>query len=84
MTRSPAARRALTSFAALALLAMPACSEDRGAEPADAEPSERTLAEAISNADGLAAVASALGDTGLIQVFDDPRFPQPRRHAEHG
>lgn len=20
----------------------------------------------------------------LIQVFDDPRFPQPRRHAEHG
>lgn len=66
----PLGHGARASLAALALLAMPACSADEDGEPATAEPSEGTLAEAISGADGLSAVTSALGDTGLAQVFD--------------
>ena len=65
-------RRPLAAFAALALLALPACSADETADQADAEsePTDDTLAAAISDADGLTVVASALGDSGLAQVFD--------------
>ena len=62
--------RPLAALAALALLAVPACSGEDAGEPAETEPSSDTLAEAISRADGLGAVASALGETGLAQVFD--------------
>ena len=65
-------RRSLAAFAALALLALPACSADETADQADveSEPTDDTLAAAISDADGLTVVASALGDSGLAQVFD--------------
>ena len=65
-------RRPLAAFAALALLAVPACSADETADQTDAEsePTDDTLAAAISDADGLTVVASALGDSGLAQVFD--------------
>ena len=65
-------RRPLAAFAALALLAVPACSADETADQAaaESEPTDDTLAAAISDADGLTVVASALGDSGLAQVFD--------------
>ena len=65
-------RRPLAAFAALSLLALPACSADETADQADAEsePTDDTLAAAISDADGLTVVASALGNSGLAQVFD--------------
>ena len=65
-------RRPLAAFAALALLAVPACSADETADQAaaESEPTDDTLAAAISDADGLTGVASALGDSGLAQVFD--------------
>ena len=65
-------RRPLAAFAALALLAVPACSADETADQTDAEsePTDDTLAAAISDADGLTVVASALGNSGLAQVFD--------------
>lgn len=63
-------RPALASLTALALLALPACSKEEGNETVAAEPGEETLAEAISDADGLNTVASALGDTGLADVFE--------------
>ena len=65
-------RRPLAAFAALALLAVPACSADETADQAaaESEPTDDTLAAAISDADGLTVVASALGNSGLAQVFD--------------
>ena len=65
-------RRPLAAFAALALLALPACSSDETADQAaaESEPTDDTLAAAISDADGLTVVASALGNSGLAQVFD--------------
>ena len=65
-------RRPLAAFAALALLAVPACSADETADQAaaESEPTDDTLAAAISDADGLTVVASALGDSGLAQVVD--------------
>lgn len=63
-------RRALGAVAALALVSLSACSKDEPAEQATAEPTDETLAAAISDADGLSVVASALGDSGLSQVFD--------------
>ena len=65
-------RRPLAAFAALALLAVPACSADETADQAaaESEPIDDTLAAAISDADGLTVVASALGNSGLAQVFD--------------
>lgn len=72
MTPSTASRRALGAFAALTLVSLSACSKDEGAETeqADAEPTDETLAAAISGADELSVIASALGDSGLAQVFD--------------
>lgn len=70
MTAFRHGRPALASLAALALLALPACSKEEGNETLAAEPGEETLAEAISDADGLNTVASALGDTGLAEVFE--------------
>ena len=72
MTNIRPFRRPLMAFAALSLLAASACSEDaeQGNEQASAEPSDDTLAEALSGADDMSAVASALGDSGLAQVFD--------------
>lgn len=50
---------------------------------------ERATAEAVREA--LVGFRSPIADLGLpsapepfLEVFDDPRFPQPRRHAEHG
>jgi uncharacterized surface protein with fasciclin (FAS1) repeats len=63
-------RRALGAFAAVALLSVSACSQDEPSEQASAEPTDDTLATAISDADDLSVVASALGDSGLAQVFD--------------
>ena len=65
-------RRPLAAFAALALLAVPACSADETADQAaaESEPTDDTLAAAISDADGLTVVATALGNSGLAQVFD--------------
>ena len=65
-------RRPLAAFAALALLAVPACSADETADQAaaESEPTDDTLAAAISDADGLTVVASARGNSGLAQVFD--------------
>ena len=65
-------RRPLAAFAALSLLALPACSADETADQAaaESEPTDDTLAAAISDADGLTVVASALGNSGLAQVFD--------------
>ena len=65
-------RRPLAAFAALALLAVPACSADETADQAaaESEPTDDTRAAAISDADGLTVVASALGNSGLAQVFD--------------
>jgi uncharacterized surface protein with fasciclin (FAS1) repeats len=71
MTPSRTGHRALACcLSALALLALPACSADEDADPAAAEPSDETLAEAISEAGDLSTVASALGETGLAEVFD--------------
>lgn len=61
--------RARALLAALALLAVPACSTEEQDQTA-AEAVDGTLADAISGAGDLSAVASALGDTGLAQVFD--------------
>ena len=70
MTPSRTGHRALACLSALALLALPACSAEDDTDPAGAEPSDDTLAEAISDAGDLSTVASALGETGLAQVFD--------------
>lgn len=70
MTTFRHGRPALASLTALALLALPACSTEEGDETLAAEPGEETLAEAISDAEGLNTVASALGDTGLAEVFE--------------
>lgn len=56
--------------AALALLSLSACSSGEDAEPAEVEAGDETLATAIADADDMRTVASALGDTGLAQVFD--------------
>lgn len=63
-------RRVLTPFAALALLALPACSSEENAETAAAEPSDGTLPEAIAGANGLGTVSSALDETGLADIFE--------------
>ena len=65
-------RRPLAALAALSLLAAAACSSVETTDQAEApaEPTDDTLAAAISDADGLTVVASALGDSGLAQVFD--------------
>lgn len=70
MTDTPPSRRALAAMASLALLAVPACSTEEPAEQASTEPTDDTLAEAISDAGDLSVVAAALGDSGLAQVFD--------------
>ena len=70
MTPSRTGRRAVACLSALALLALPACSAEEDADPATAESSDDTLAEAISEAGDLSTVASALGEPGLAQVFD--------------
>ena len=70
MTDIPPSRRALAALASLALLAVPACSAEESADQGSAEPTDDTLAEAISDADDLSVVAAALGDSGLAQVFD--------------
>ena len=67
--RTPS-RLPMAAFAALALLTSSACSNDEAAEQASEEPTDDTLATAISDADGMTIVASALGDSGLAQVFD--------------
>lgn len=70
MTDIPPSRRAVAALASLALLAVPACSAEEAAEQGSTEPTDDTLAEAISDADDLSVVAAALGDSGLAQVFD--------------
>ena len=65
-----AIRPALAPVVALALLMLPACSAEETAETAAAEPTDGTLAEAISDAGGLGTVAFALDDTGLSDVFE--------------
>jgi uncharacterized surface protein with fasciclin (FAS1) repeats len=66
--RSP--RRALGALAAVALVSLSACSKDEPAEQASAEPTDETLTAAISDADDLSVVATALDDSGLAEVFD--------------
>lgn len=64
-------RRPLAAFAALSFVSVSACSAEGGSQDqSTAEPSVETLAEALSDADDLSTVASALGDSGLVQVFD--------------
>lgn len=72
MTALSSSRRSLGALAAVALVSLSACSKDEAAETeqASAEPTDETLATAISDADELSVVASALGDSGLAQVFD--------------
>jgi uncharacterized surface protein with fasciclin (FAS1) repeats len=62
-----------TAFAA-ATLTLGACADEaedgQTGQAAEAEPSGETLAEAVSDAEGLTTVAEALRDVGLTQVFD--------------
>lgn len=67
--RTPS-RLPMAAFAALALVTLPACSNDETTEQAAEEPTDDTLATAISDAEGLTIVAGALGESGLAQVFD--------------
>jgi uncharacterized surface protein with fasciclin (FAS1) repeats len=63
-------------FAAMAaaMLTLSACADEaedgQAGQAAEAEPSGETLAEAVSDAEGLTTVAEALRDVGLTQVFD--------------
>lgn len=65
--------RSLAALAAASLLALAACSNDskRETQPSpSAEPSGKTLAQAIGSTDDLSTVAGALRNSGLTQVFD--------------
>jgi uncharacterized surface protein with fasciclin (FAS1) repeats len=63
-------RRSAFSGAAACAILLAACSSEGEDSEGTVEPSNQTLAEAIAGADGLSAVATALGDTGLAEVFD--------------
>ena len=66
------ARRVATALAAATLATLSACNdgaEDNQAQ-ASAEPTEKTLAALVADADGLSTVSGALSDAGLAQVFD--------------
>jgi uncharacterized surface protein with fasciclin (FAS1) repeats len=62
-------RPALLAAIACAILLAGCSREDAGSDES-IEPSNETLAAAVTGADGLSAVAATLGDTGLAEVFD--------------
>lgn len=70
MTIKTFLRHPAAALAAASLAALPACSSDEPAQEETGEPSEDTLAAAIADAEGLSVVSSALGNSGLAQVFD--------------
>ncbi len=63
----------LAALAATSLATLGGCTnepETTADTSAQAEPSNDTLAKALSGADGMQTVAGALNDVGLAQVFD--------------
>ena len=71
MNRISNSHRAL-AVAAAALVALGGCSNGTGntAQAVATEPSDHTLAEAISSDGDLSTLAGALRDSGLSQIFD--------------
>jgi len=70
MTAWIANRRAPAALGAMAGVLLLAACADNDSKEAGAEPSSKTLAALVAQADDLSVVSAALKDTGLAQVFD--------------